>query len=165
MKHRIALAAALVALSGAALAGNPHFIKGTGVLAADGSYVGSWKEAGLGNSPVTYVLAALSADFTYQCYTKSNNTPQGAPNSTKVGDYTQTGTFTPRNGQITGSLSLSPHPTEDCQGGGLKLCLVAVAYSGVSITDVTTQPNPSVSLPDLQSTAFFDNRNRPTSCT
>ncbi len=76
------LMAAMLFAPGIALAQNAHFLKSTGGLdAKTGDYTASWKEAGLGNSPVTYDLSA-TASFTWQCFTKSGNQPQGSPNST-----------------------------------------------------------------------------------
>jgi hypothetical protein len=120
--------------AGAALSDSPHFIKGPSAsLDADGDYVVSFKEAGLGSTPVTYSLTADAVDFTWQCFTKSNNAPQGAPNHVSFSNDQARTTITPHNGQITGSISLTP--TADgasCQGGGLKLCLVAVDYGTVA---------------------------------
>ena len=47
-------------------------------------------------------------------------------------------TITPRNGQITGTVSLSPELGDaSCHGGGLKLCLLSVSYQQVTLTDQT----------------------------
>jgi hypothetical protein len=163
MNHRILLASALVAMTTAAIADSPHYIRATGSVDAEGNYVATWKEAGLGSTPVTYTLAAgLGTTFTYQCYTKSDNKPQGAPNSTQPGNYQVTETVTPRNGQVTGSLPMEPFPSQDCQGGGLKLCLVSVAYRSVTLSDGLT---PAIPLPDGVRSDFFNSATgKPTVC-
>lgn len=157
-------AMATLALATSAWADNPHFVRATGTLNADGEYVASFKEAGLGaNQAINYVLSAGSGtQFTYQCYTRSNNAPQGAPNNVFPSNLQTGGTFNSgKNGQITASLTLVPSPEEDCQGGGLKLCLVAVSYQNVTLQDTTNQV--SVSLPSRSDT-YLDPNGRPTRC-
>ncbi len=127
-------------LAGTAMAAaNFHYANGALVTsgAEAGNYTASFKETGLGNTPITYDLEA-TVKYTFQCFTKSGNNPQGSPN---IGgpsvENTQT-TITPHNGQITGSLTLDV--------GGLKLCLTAVSYTGVSLMD--TNNHLTAGLPD-----------------
>jgi len=147
---------ALICSAGLAWGDSPHFIKGpTAALdTSTGDYTVSFKEAGFGNTPVTYELKAATESFTFQCFTKSNNTPQGAPNSISLSDVSTETTLTPRNGQITGSISLIPEQDgANCQGKGLKLCLTAVSYSDVTFQDVTNHvPTPPASMPSLSAT-------------
>lgn len=165
MRHPKLLAAAAIALVTTAWASSPHFIYATGTLDTVGDYVASWKEAGLGNGPITYTLTAgQGTEFTYQCYTKSSNAPQGAPNNVFPSNLTATGTFPPsKNGQITASLTLEPQPDGDCQGGGLKLCLVAVTYQNVVLNDITTPVGP-VNLPNQSATYINSANGHPTNC-
>lgn len=132
----------------AAWADSAHFVKGpTASLDNEGAYVVSFKEAGLGNTPITYVLTA-DANFTFQCYTKSNNAPQGDPNHISISNLSTFETLTPRNGQITGSIQLSPEQDgAHCQGKGLKLCLNAVSYTDVFFQDSTNNVPPAVGNP------------------
>ena len=147
----VSLAAVLLLGPGVAWADSPHFIKATGTIdPTTFDYTATWKEAGLGSTPVTYELVATKSSSTWQCFTKSNNKPQGSPQAGGAGEIVSTVTFTPHNGSITGSASLTPEVgTASCQGGGLKLCLTAVSYDGVSITDTTTQPNVTEPLPSF----------------
>jgi hypothetical protein len=131
-------------------AGSPHFIKGpTATLDPNtGEYCVSFKEAGLGNSPITYTLSAATEDFTFQCFTRKGNTPQGDPNGVSISNDSTSTTITPRNGQITGSVCLIPDQDgASCQGGGLVLRLTAAAYAGVQFCDTTN--NVCVNLDDL----------------
>ena len=132
----------------------PHFVgTPTGTLNASGDYVASFKEAGLGDTPITYSLAATTETFTFQCFTKSGNTPQGSPNSVSFSGQTTFVTITPRNGQITGSVLLTPEQDgASCQGGGLRLFLIAVDYKGVTLTDTTD--GVTVSLPSLSASGL-----------
>ena len=154
MKHLSILTITMIALSGfvatTVRAQSPHFIKGpTATLdTSTGEYCVSFKEAGLGSTPVTYTLTAGTGTvFTYQCFTKSDNTPKGAPNSVSASGETTVTTITPRNGQVTATISLTPQQDgASCQGGGLVLKLIAVDYDNVTLSDGITA---AVSLPDL----------------
>src|SRR5215831_12362932 len=108
----------------------PHFISATGAIddkTAD--YVASFKEAGLGNTPITYDLAA-DTSYLFQCFTKSGNKPQGSPNAGGPSSENTQTTITPRNGQITAKIVIDvtfPPTNVSCQGGGLKLCLTSAS--------------------------------------
>ncbi len=89
-----------------ALAGNPHFISSYGGIdAKTGDYTAKFKEAGLGNTPITYGLDATT-QYTFQCFTKSGNNPKGAPNAGGASNENTTTTVTPRNGQVTATIVL-----------------------------------------------------------
>lgn len=145
---QIFLAASFLLTVSAVSAAGPHFVKGPSAsLDNEGSYVVSFKEAGLGNTPVTYALTA-DQTFTFQCFNPAGNQPQGDPNGQDFSNESQFVTLTPRHGQITGSVSLSPQTgTASCQGKSMKLCLIAVSYSDVTFQDVTN--SVSASLPPL----------------
>ena len=118
---------------------SPHFIKGpTATLDTNtGEYCVSFKEAGLGSGPVTYTITAgTGTTFTYQCFTKSGNNPQGSPNSVSgSGDSTST-TITPHNGTVSSTICLIPEQDgASCQGGGLVLRLVGTDYDNVTFSD------------------------------
>ena len=142
-------------LAGTAMAAaNFHYANGALVTSGPeaGDYTASFKETGLANTPITYDLEA-TVSYTFQCFTKSGNNPQGSPNSGGPSiENTQT-TITPHNGQITGSLSIDvvfPPTNVACKGGGLKLCLTAADYSNVSLMDTNNHitaalPNASTS--------------------
>lgn len=148
MKRIYAAIGLLVSVS-AALADSPHFIKSSGGIDGSGNYVATFKEVGLGNGAITYRLTAGTENFTFQCFTKSGGQPQGDPNGVSFSnDSSLTTLFPTHNGSITGSALLSPQKGDaSCQGNGLKLCLVAVAYQNISITD--TYNDITVALPDV----------------
>src|SRR5215475_11987425 len=152
MKHKLAVT--VLALLGLLLIGvraqSPHFVKGpsASIDSSTGDYTVSFKEAGLGNTPITFSLTAQTSSFTFQCFTKSGNNPQGAPNSVSFSGDSTFVTLTPRNGQITGSVSLTPQQDgASCQGNGLLLFLIAASYTGVQFCDVTD--NLCQAVPDL----------------
>ena len=120
MKRVCAIAAlalsALLLMASAALADSPHYIKGPTATVEGNSLTVSWKAAGLGNT-VTSVDFSLTgtANVTSQCFTKSGNPVNGVPKQETV-DVNVTGTFPVRNGQTTGSLTVSPLSTLTCTG-------------------------------------------------
>jgi len=111
----------------AALAASPHYIKGPTATVQDNSLVVSWKAAGLGNT-------ATSVDFTLtgtvtvssQCYTKSGNPVQGVPKQETI-DVNAEGTFDVRNGQTTGSFTITPLSTLTCTGNQ-EVRILSVSY-------------------------------------
>jgi hypothetical protein len=120
---------------------SPHFLKGptANFDTTNGDLCISFKEAGLGSTPVTYTITADNETFTFQCYTKSNNTPQGSPNSVSDSNVSVPTTLTPHNGQISSSLCLVPDQDgASCQGHGLVLKLTAASYTNVQFCDSGT---------------------------
>jgi len=111
----------------AALAASPHYVKGPTATVQDNSLVVSWKAAGLGNT-------ATSVDFTLtgtvtvssQCYTKSGNPVQGVPKQETI-DVNAEGTFDVRNGQTTGSFTITPLSTLTCTGNQ-EVRILSVSY-------------------------------------
>ena len=110
------VAAALVLFAVPAVADSPHYVVGPTATVQGNSLVVSWKAAGLGNTvgSVDFHLTG-TVTATSQCFTKSGNPVNGVPKS----DTTQvnaTGTFPVRNGQTTGSFTISPLSTLTCTG-------------------------------------------------
>jgi hypothetical protein len=121
----------------AAHAGNPHFINASAAVNNQGALTISFKEAGLGNE-VTLITASASATATYVCVNGGNKNPSAANKQTVSGQVTNTQPFTPHNGQITGSLSLTPPgPGSFSCPNGQRLTLTKVSYTNVSLADTT----------------------------
>jgi hypothetical protein len=119
-------------------ADSPHFIRASAALTSTGDYCVSFKEAGLGNTPITYTLTVGTETFTFQCFTRRGNEPQGDPNHLSFSNQSTSTTITPHNGQITASLCLTPEQDgASCQGHGLVLKLIAVDYENVTFCDQT----------------------------
>jgi hypothetical protein len=119
MRKFIALLAAAIvaaALAPAAFADSPHYVQGPTATVSGNSLTVSWKAAGLGNT-VTSVDFSLTgtANVTSQCFTRSGNPVQGVPKQETI-NVNVTGTFPVRNGQTTGSLTVSPLSTLTCTG-------------------------------------------------
>jgi hypothetical protein len=123
-----AFAVAALAFAPAAFADSPHYVKGPTATVSGNSLVVSWKAAGLGNT-VTSVDFALTGTVTTtsQCFTKSGNPVEGVPKSETI-DVNATGSFPVRNGQTTGSFTISPLSTLRCTGQQ-HVVILSVAYN------------------------------------
>ena len=129
MKRYLVLAVGIAALAfaPAAVADSPHYIKGPTATVQGNSLTVSWKAAGLGNTTTSVDFSLTgTANVTSQCFTKSGNPVNGQPKS-EVIDVNVTGTFPVRNGQTTGSLSVSPLSTLKCTGNQ-EVRILAVSF-------------------------------------
>jgi hypothetical protein len=127
--------------------GSPHFVTGptASIDTTTGAYSVSFKEAGLGSfASVTYTLSIdpKLSSFTFQCYTTDKhgnpNNPVGGQPKSGPSNNTVSSTLTPRNGQVTGTVTMSPEEAvlslPGCTGNQV-LVLIAVDYEGVTFTD------------------------------
>jgi len=134
--------AALVMLVGvlavvpAAQADSPHFITASASINDAGQLVCTFKEAGLGNT-LTTARISCSADATavYQCFNNGGNHPKAGNKETVGGPVSNSGTFPVRNGQTTGSLTVSPPGQGDftCPSGQT-LYLQSVSYTNIVLS-------------------------------
>jgi hypothetical protein len=129
--------------------GQPTLTATESIDSTTGDLTVSFKETGLGTTPVSYELTAGTVDFYYQCF-NANGIPSNPVTSSNL-DVSSDVTLTPRKYTITGSLSLSDETVLLlCQQKGLKLCSVGSTYSDVTIADTTTMPSVTpVSLPTI----------------
>lgn len=120
-------AVAALAFASTALADSPHYVKGPTVTVGTNSLTVSWKAAGLGNT-TTSVDFTLTGTVTSssQCFTKSGNPVNGVPKSETI-DVNASGTFPVRNGQTTGSFTVSPLSTLTCTGNQ-HVVILSVSY-------------------------------------
>ena len=111
------LAVAALGFAPAAVASSPHYVKGPTVTVGTNSLTVSWKAAGLGNEDPTATFRLTgTVNVTSQCYTKSGNPVNGVPTQETVDVDSGNKTFPVRNGQVTGSLTVSPLSTLTCTG-------------------------------------------------
>jgi hypothetical protein len=110
-----AFAVAALAFAPTALAG-PHYVTGPNTSVQGNTLTVSWKAAGLGNTTdtVDFTLTG-TVNVTSQCFTRSGNPVNGVPKS-ETNNVSQSGTFDVRNGQTTGSFTISPLSTLTCTG-------------------------------------------------
>ena len=121
--------------STAAMAASPHFINASAARSGDNLVV-SWKEAGLGVSAIDYTASA-TATRVDSCVNNGQNIPADPKKTTSVADVAATGTFNPKNGQVTASLTLSPPTSTLSCPKGQTATLISLSYTNVRITDDT----------------------------
>jgi len=110
------LAVAALAFAPAAVAASPHYVVGPNVTTTTNSLTVSWKAAGLGNTTTAADFSLTGTiNTSSQCFTRSGNPVQGVPKQETI-NVNATGTFDVRNGQTTGSLTVSPLSTLTCTG-------------------------------------------------
>jgi hypothetical protein len=115
---------------------SPHFLRcsASGVT-SDGELNVSFKIAGLGSNESITVTASAHADAIYGCLNRGQQCPNAANKVEVQQDVSATGTFTSgKNGQITGSLTVEPPPTELTCPNGQRLVLVSISYTNVSVS-------------------------------
>lgn len=122
---------ATVALAGTALGANAHFITGPTGTVSGNTLTVVFKAAGLGN--VADATFTLEGDVlvSSRCYTRSGNKPQAA-NKQETLQVSQTETFPVRNGQTTGSFSVTPLSTLQCPKGQ-RTVIESVDFSGLMV--------------------------------
>ena len=107
MRRSITLALTLATLllwAAPALADSPHFVSATATRSGDTLTV-DFKIAGLGNEDQTVTLTADA-----QCFNRGGN----APRAENKGAVLASGTFSPKNGNITATLSGSAQTDPVC---------------------------------------------------
>jgi len=149
-------AAALLGLSGATvLAGPPqtsgaHFMSASGSVNSSGALVVSFDEAGVGTSAITYTLTA-DAEAVYACINGGAKHPKAANKEAANGDVSGGGTFEPKHGRATGSVSAGPISAGSFEcPSGQQLVLASVSYTNIVLTD--TQNGVSVGIADASRT-------------
>ena|SRR5215475_14219123 len=120
-----------------ALADSPHFIRCSAAgVNPDGTLNATFKIAGLGANQTIIVTASADGTAVYGCLNGGQNCPNAANKSTVSGPVSASGAFTSgKNGQITGSLTISPpaNTTLDCPNGQ-DLVLVSASFTNVSVS-------------------------------
>jgi hypothetical protein len=135
MSRTIGVLAGLVSLlvfSSVAVAASPHFI-GTPTASVSGnSLTVSFKAAGLGNATgATFTLTGTVQVYS-RCYNHGGNKPQ-ADNKQETLNVDQTETFPVRNGQTTGTFTVTPRSTLTCPGNQI-VVIESVEYSDLVLT-------------------------------
>jgi hypothetical protein len=153
----IIVAAAFTALMlGAfpAVAAEPHFIRAaaSGPDSA-GDLTVDFKIAGLGDNVTLTVTASADATALYACRNKGGNFPSDPKKQEVSGPVSASGDFTSgKNGQITGSLTLSPPATTLVCPSGQRVVLARVSYTNVQVSG----GGDTESIPGTFSRIFFD---------
>ncbi|GAB2810498.1 hypothetical protein [Lentzea nigeriaca] len=147
-----AIVAALLMVVTPAGADAPKFHSASGSVNGSGALVVNFDERGLGNENIDYVLTA-DATATYACINGGGNHPQAANKETFNSEVSAGGTFQPKNGRVTASLSAGPISAGSFScPNGQRLVLASVSYSNIVLTDTTN--NVSTSVADVSRTFF-----------
>jgi hypothetical protein len=147
-------AAALTLAASPALAAAPHFVRAdANGPNADGTLTINFKIAGLGDTVTTTVTASADATALYACQNRGGNFPEDPKKQQVSGPVSTSGEFTSgKNGQITGSLTLSPPAsTLDCPSGQ-RVVLASVSYTNVAVSEPNAGTEP---IPGTFSRVFF----------
>ena len=138
-----------------ALATSPHFVSARDSVNSDGALVITWREAGLGNNVTVEYTASADATAVWGCVNRGGNHPNASNKETVAGPVSGGGIFdSGRNGTINGSLTVGPllaPGTLSCPGK-MRLVLVSVTYTNVTLTDTTN--DLSVTFPDVTRVFF-----------
>jgi hypothetical protein len=143
-----------LAFAATALAANPHFINASasGPNAA-GNLSVNFKIAGLGANETITVTATADGTAVYACQNNGGNFPSDPKKQTVSGPVTASGQFTSgQNGQITGSLTLSPPASTLTCPGGQHVVLASVSYTNVAVSG----GGDTASIPGTFSRTFFN---------
>ena len=136
------MALALAAVPALAASGSPHFINSATNASVDqsGNLVVNFKEAGLSNGSVEDITLSGTGTATYQCFNNGGKHPKAGNKETVSSFSSDTGQFTVKNGNVTGTLMLEPPGPGDftCPSGQTLVGPMNVSYSGVTLTDSTS---------------------------
>ena len=115
-----------------AVAASPHFVGTPTATVSGNSLTVSFKAAGLGNETSVPITLSGNVVVSSRCYTKSGNKPQAA-NKQETIHVNQTQDFPVRNGQTTGSFTVTPLSTLTCPGGQ-HVVIESVDFSDLVLT-------------------------------
>jgi hypothetical protein len=146
---------ALLLFASTATAASPHFVRASASgPSTSGQLTVNFKIAGLGDTVTTTVTASADATALYACQNNGGNFPADPKKQQVSGPVSASGDFTSgKNGQITGSLTLSPPAsTLDCPNGQHEV-LASVSYTNVAVSE----PNAGTeAIPGTFSRTFFN---------
>jgi hypothetical protein len=145
---------ALFAVSSPALADNPHFLRSSASGPDNaGNLDVNFKIAGLGDNVTITVTATADATAVYACRNNGGNFPSDPKKTQVSGPVSASGDFTSgKNGQVSGSLTLSPPSTTLTCPGGQRRVLVSVSYTNVQVSG----GGDTASIPGTFSRTFFN---------
>jgi hypothetical protein len=128
--------AALVVTGAFAAPANPQWQYANASLSSNGQTVSvSFKEVGLGSQYLSDTITlSATVESTWGCFTKGSpsNHPQ-ATNKEGPGTLSNSETFPARNGQVTGTISLSIVAPDLCPNGQVER-LISASYTNITIS-------------------------------
>jgi hypothetical protein len=145
-----------LAITTAAFADSPHFLRASASLDNSGNLVCTFKEVGLGNTATTAnITCSADASATYACINGGNNHPKASNKETVNGPVSGGGAFDVRNGQTTGSITVAPPGAGDFScPNGQRLVLAEVSYTNILLTN--TDNGDSADVPGTLTKTFVN---------
>ncbi len=126
-------------------------------IQSNGDLLVSFVEAGLGNANVNYTLTG-DVNATYFCVNNSGGIPNAANKHTVNATASANGSFEPKNGKVTASLTLlapaAPVSEPPTCGNGQTLELQSITWSNVVLTDTTNNVAINVTKGTFSLTLF-----------
>lgn len=137
----------------AVLAANPHFLRASASgPSSSGTLTVSFKIAGLGDNETITVTASADATAVYACQNNGGHFPSDPKKTQVSGPVSASGNFTSgQNGQIVGTLTLSPPATTLSCPSGQHRVLVSVSYANVAVSG----GGDTASIPGTFARTFF----------
>jgi hypothetical protein len=113
---------------------HPQWQSATSSLSSDGQTLSvAFKEVGLGSQYTSDdITLSATVESDWGCFTKSGNHPQ-AENKEGPGTQSVTEPFPARNGNVTGTISLSIAPALTCPSGQ-RLRLISASYTDITVS-------------------------------
>src|SRR6266498_2278129 len=153
----IAILSALLLVGSTAMgafAQNPHFIQASASGPnSSGQLTVKFKMAGLGDNETITITATADATAVYACRNNGGNFPSDPKKTEVSGPVSASGEFTSgKNGQVSGSLTLTPPPTTLTCPPGQHRVLVSVSYTNVQVSGA----GDTESIPGTFSRTFFN---------
>ena len=122
----------LLVFSAVAVAASPHFIGTPSATVSGNTLTVTFKAAGLGNAEGATFNLTGNVEVFSRCYNHGGNKPQ-ADNKQETIAVNQTQTFPVRNGQTTGSFTVTPLSTLTCPGNQV-VVIESVDFSDLVLT-------------------------------
>ena len=122
----------VLVFSAVAVAASPHFIGTPSATVSGNTLTVTFKAAGLGNAEGATFNLTGNVEVFSRCYNHGGNKPQ-ADNKQETIAVNQTQTFPVRNGQTTGSFTVTAESTLTCPGNQV-VVIESVDYSDLVLS-------------------------------
>jgi hypothetical protein len=128
------LALSLLAVPALAVA-SPKFMPQFTTATFDSpNLVVDFKMSGLGSFATVDITVSATATRTDACVNNGQNIPADPKKTSTTAQVSASGTFPVRNGQVTGSLTVTPPPTSLSCPPGQTATLLSISYTDVVIS-------------------------------
>jgi len=136
----------LALVSTAAMAAT-QFLRAPSARLGSPKVIVEWTEVGLGNTDRVDYTASATAAARYQCINRGNNCPAASNKQDVLTDLSVSGTFSVKNGRVSGELTIpAPPATLRCPGNQV-VGVVSAVFTNITLTDttnnITSLTNPS----------------------